>query len=171
MKTQSFYLIRHAIAEERGDKWPDDRLRPLTHKGMARMRQAVRGLRALGVEIDLLLTSPLVRARQTADIVIEGMKPTPDLDVLPALAPGTARSAVSDVLGNFTKTASIAVVGHEPDLGELARWLVGARAPLPFKKGGVCRIDTTGGPAAGSGQIVWFATPAMLRALATAEKS
>lgn len=169
MKPQTFYLIRHAIAEARGEKWPDDRLRPLTHKGMARMRQGVRGLRALGVEIDLLLTSPLVRARQTADIVIEGMKPTPALEVVPALAPGASRAAVSDALGNFHKAQSVAVVGHEPDLGELARWLAGARAPLPFKKGGVCRVDTTGGPAAGSGQLVWFATPGMLRALATEE--
>jgi phosphohistidine phosphatase len=171
MKSHSFYLIRHAIAEDRGDKWPDDRLRPLTHKGMARMRQGVRGLKALGVEIDLLLTSPLVRARQTADIVIEGMKPTPDLEVVPALSPGTARASVSEALGNFAKAQSIAVVGHEPDLGELARWLIGARAPLPFKKGGVCRIDTTGGPTAGSGQVVWFATPAMLRAVAATVKS
>src|SRR5437870_6121680 len=144
MKSHTFYLVRHAIAEERGDKWPDDRLRPLTHKGMARMRQAVRGLRALGVEVDLLLTSPLVRARQTADIVIEGLKPTPELEVVPALSPGTARATVGEALSAFSKANSIAVVGHEPDLGELARWLIGARAPLPMKKGGVCRIDTTG---------------------------
>ena len=70
-QTRQLYLVRHAIAAERGDKWPDDTKRPLTHKGAARMRQAVEGLRALGVEIDLVLTSPLVRAEQTADILVQ----------------------------------------------------------------------------------------------------
>jgi phosphohistidine phosphatase len=58
------YLIRHAIAEERGDKWPDDAKRPLTLEGTARMRKAAKGLVRLGVKFDVVLTSPLVRARQ-----------------------------------------------------------------------------------------------------------
>ena len=60
------YLIRHGLAEERGEAWPDDTKRPLTDEGMSRMRKAARGLARLGVSFDAILTSPLTRARQTA---------------------------------------------------------------------------------------------------------
>ena len=67
------YLVRHGLAEERGEKWPDDTKRPLTEEGIVRMRKAARGLARLGVAVDVVLTSPLVRARQTADIVAAGI--------------------------------------------------------------------------------------------------
>ena len=60
------YLVRHGLAEERGDAWPDDTKRPLTDEGISRMRKAARGLARLGVSVEVVLTSPLVRARQTA---------------------------------------------------------------------------------------------------------
>src|SRR5436853_7070712 len=63
------YLIRHGIAEERGDRWPDDAKRPLTEDGIDRLRKEARGLARLGISIDLVLTSPLVRTKQTAEIV------------------------------------------------------------------------------------------------------
>ena len=67
MKTgRTVYLVRHAIAAARDEKWPDDSKRPLTHEGAARMRRIVKGVVSLGVEIDLVLTSPLVRAVETA---------------------------------------------------------------------------------------------------------
>src|SRR5438034_11639970 len=73
------YLIRHGLAEERGDSWPDDAKRPLTDEGISRMRKSVRGLSRLGVTLDVVLTSPLVRARQTAEIVAAGVSPRPSL--------------------------------------------------------------------------------------------
>ena len=162
----SLYLVRHAIAAERGPKWPDDAKRPLTHKGAARMRQVVRGLRALGVEIDLVLTSPLVRARQTADLLVEGLGSAPALDVAPALAPEETPPAVAAALARHATANRIALVGHEPALGLLAAWLIGAREPIAFRKGGVCRIDVPALPPGRNGQLVWLATPKMLRALA-----
>ena len=162
----SLYLVRHAIAAERGPKWPDDAKRPLTHKGAARMRQVVRGLRALGVDVDLVLTSPLVRARQTADLLVEGLGSAPKLEVTPALAPDEPPSAVVAVLGRHTSANRIALVGHEPALGQLAAALIGAREPLEFKKGGACRIDVPALPPGRNGQLVWLAVPKMLRALA-----
>ena len=66
------YLIRHALAEERGDKWPDDSRRPLTAGGIAKMKKTARGLARLDIRLDVILTSPLVRTRQTADIVSFG---------------------------------------------------------------------------------------------------
>jgi phosphohistidine phosphatase len=162
----ALYLVRHAIAAERGPKWPDDTKRPLTHKGAARMRQVVRGLRALGVEVDLVLTSPLVRARQTADILVEGLGSAPTLEVTPALAPEESPSAVAAALGRHASASRIALVGHEPGLGLLAAWLIGAREPFVFKKGGVCRIDVPTLPPGRNGALVWHAAPKMLRALA-----
>ena len=165
MGMHSLYLVRHAIAFERGQDWPDDAKRPLTHKGAARMREIVDGLLELGVELDLVITSPLVRAKQTADLIIAGWTEAPGLVVSPALSPGAAASGLTDVLSQQTEAAGIALVGHEPGLGELGAWLIGARHPLMFKKGGVARIDVPAMPLGGSGVLVWMATPKMLRQL------
>jgi phosphohistidine phosphatase len=162
----SIYLVRHAIAAERGDDWPDDAKRPLTHGGTAKMRRIARGLRALDPAIDLIAASPLVRARQTAEILAEGLKPAPKLQPMPALAPGGAPAKVAEALAALRDVKCVALVGHEPDLGQLAAWLVGGRQPFPFRKGGICRIDLNGPAAGRTGQLVWMATPKMLRALA-----
>lgn len=164
-KSRSVYLVRHAIAADRGTDWPDDAKRPLTSKGTARMREVVAGLRALDPEITVVLSSPLVRAEQTADVLVEGLKPRPELHVVPALAPGGTPQQVLDAIAEFDGTPGIALVGHEPDLGKLAAWMVGAKTAFAFKKGGVCRIDLPIPASGGSGELVWFATPKMLRAL------
>lgn len=159
------YLVRHGIAFERGQDWPDDARRPLTHKGAARMREVVDGLLALGVELDLVITSPLVRAKQTADLLIAGWPVAPALVVSPSLAPGAPPTSVTDVLSQHTQSSGVALVGHEPELGEFGAWLIGARHPLQFKKGGVARIDVPMLPLGGSGELIWMATPKMLRAM------
>jgi phosphohistidine phosphatase len=161
---ESLYLVRHAIAAERGDKYPDDGKRPLTSHGIARMRQVVKGFRTLDPEINLVLTSPLVRARQTADILVAGLSPAPDLSVEDTLAPGHRPETVVDGLSAYASLEVIALVGHEPDLGILAAWLIGAREPLVFKKGAIARIDVSG-KLGRDGQLVWLATPRMLRGL------
>jgi phosphohistidine phosphatase len=160
------YLVRHAIAFERdADKWPDDAKRPLTHKGIARMREVVDGLLELKVEIELVVTSPLVRAKQTADVIIAGLPEAPELVVSEAMSPSGSPSAVAEALAHYTKLKSIALVGHEPSLGELGAWLLGAKNPLTLKKGGVACIDMPTLPLVGPGQLVWLATPKMLRCL------
>src|SRR4030095_15722922 len=84
------YLIRHGLAEERGDAWPDDAKRPLTEEGMSRLRKIARGLTRLGVSIDTVLTSPLVRPRQTAEIIAGGLDSHPTVVNVESLAPGGA---------------------------------------------------------------------------------
>lgn len=165
MAAHSLYLVRHAVAEARGEAWPDDDQRPLTKEGVRRMRRAVEGLGSLGVTIDLVLTSPLVRATETADILARGLASRPRVQSLPALAPGGTPEATMRALGAAGKRDTIALVGHEPDMGELAAWLIGAAAPVPFRKGAVCRIDVTGWPPDPPGTLVWFAPPRMLRRL------
>src|SRR3954454_25418306 len=87
------YFIRHGLAEDRGEAWPDDAKRPLTDEGMSRMRKAVRGLSRMGVSIDVVLTSPLVRTRQTAEIVAAGLDPRPSLVNVESLTPGGSYAA------------------------------------------------------------------------------
>lgn len=128
------------------------------------MRRAIAGLRALDVRVDLVLASPLVRTVQTAELLVAGLRPSPTLRPWPLLAPGGMPAKIADALAAMDERG-IALVGHEPDLGELAAGLIGARTALRFKKGGVCRIDLTGPASARVGQLVWFATPKMLRAV------
>jgi phosphohistidine phosphatase len=158
------YLVRHAIAGERGPQWPNDEDRPITKDGASRMREIVKGFSRLDESIDLILTSPLVRARQTADILAAGLSPAPTVKAFAALAPGGTPPQIAAALGALrTRAQGIALVGHEPGLGLLAAWLINARTPPPFKKGGICRIDLDDWPPARSGRLIWLATPRMLR--------
>jgi len=160
------YIVRHAIAHERGEDWPDDRLRPLTEEGVARMAKQARGLVALDVVFDAILTSPLVRARQTADILADAFRAAPRIVEVPALEPGRTPKEAAAALSEYTRRRSLALVGHEPGLGELVAWLIGLRSPLPLKKGSVTLIEVALlPPPGGSGELRWLLTPKILRQL------
>lgn len=163
MATLELYLIRHGVAAERGDDYPDDSKRPLTNAGISRLRKEAKALDELGIGFDHIITSPLVRTRQTADVFVEAMKSKPSLSQSDALAPAGTSSAVIQELGKHMRKGRIALVGHEPNIGELAARLIGARRPLEFKKGAICRIDFEVFPPKGVGQLRWFLTPRMLR--------
>ena len=166
MATLELYLIRHGLAADRGEEYPDDSKRPLTSEGISRLKKEAKGLDSLDVAFDLIITSPLVRARQTADVLAETMKAKPSVATADALTPAGGPAAVMQELAKHMKRARIAIVGHEPNMGELAAHLIGSKTPVPFKKGAVCRIDFAVFPPKGKGQIIWFATPRMLRKLA-----
>jgi phosphohistidine phosphatase len=159
------YLIRHGIAEERGDAWPDDGKRPLSEEGMTRMRKAMRGLARLDLTIDIVLTSPLVRTRQTAEIVAAALQPKPAIIAVDSLAPGGAQAAIFADLEKQSRKTRLGIVGHEPGIGELAARLIGSRHAVEFKKGAICRIDVDELPPSGPGELRWFLTPKLLRAL------
>ena len=159
------YLIRHGIAEERGEAWPDDAKRPLTEEGMARVRKSARGLARLGVVFDAILTSPLVRTRQTADAVASAFTERPHIVAVESLAPGGTYPAVLADLEKHARRSRIALVGHEPGIGELAARLAGSRHPLEFKKGAACRIDVDALPPTGPGTLRWFLTSRIMRSI------
>jgi phosphohistidine phosphatase len=159
------YLVRHAIAAERGDDWPDDDKRPLTARGVARFKETVNGLAKLDVAVDEIFTSPLVRAKQTAELLAAGLPGKPPVKVLEALAPGHAPSSVLAQLARTARRRRIALVGHEPALGELAAHLIGAGRALPFRKGGVCRIDVESLTSRRPGALTWLLPPKVLRKL------
>ncbi len=165
MEPCDLYLVRHAIAAERGEEWPDDTKRPLTENGTARFKEVVKGLAWLEVQIDEIFTSPLVRAKQTATLLAHGLANKAAVKTLDALAPGHAPRAVMSDLSRSAKRRRIALVGHEPDLGELAAHLLGSPRALLIKKGGVCHIAVQGLTSRRPGELVWFLPPKVLRRL------
>ncbi len=162
------YIMRHGIAGERGPAYPDDSKRPLTPEGKKKLRDAVAGLSKLGVELDWIVSSPLVRARETAEIVRDGLAATTPLDLTDSLGPGGSPEALLKFLAQEPKRTRVLVTGHEPDLGLLAARLLGAgrHANLAFKKGGCCLITFDEFPPQSPGQLVWWLTPKVMRKLA-----
>lgn len=161
MAATTLLLLRHGIAEERRPDLADGD-RALTARGRERTRQVVERLVALGLTADQLLSSPLLRARQTADIAVAAGW-APDLTLAAELAPG------GDALSRLPRWCeacggdSLALVGHEPDLSGLAATLVGAPAGcLDLRKAGLIQLHLPGGVAAGQAVLVSLVRPRLL---------
>jgi phosphohistidine phosphatase len=163
MAVLELYLVRHGIAAARGDEYPDDSKRPLTGKGIARLRREAKALTALDVTFDAILTSPLTRTRQTAEAISASLQGRPQVITTDALAPAGTVTSVIQEIAKHARKGRLALVGHEPNLGELAGRLIGARAAVPFKKGAICRIDFEVLPPKGLGELRWFLPPRVLR--------
>jgi phosphohistidine phosphatase len=162
-------LIRHGIAEEAeiaAAAGIPDHLRPLTAKGKKRMRRIAVALADMMPELELIASSPLRRAMQTAEILAEARGKTP-LVQTDALAPGAPPEAILEFLHHRRVHGPLALVGHEPDLGQWAGWaLCGeARSFMQFKKGGAALLHFPGLPAPGRAELGWLLTPEQLREL------
>ena len=163
------YIMRHGLAVMRGVTTVlDDAKRPLTPEGKQKMREIASGLVRAGLEADWIVSSPLVRAVETAEIVGEALGSRPPLDTCEALRPGGAPEAFIAFLAKRSNRRRVLVVGHEPDLGELAARLIGAgrNANMPFKKGGCCLITFSVFPPKSPGRLVWWLPPRVMRKLA-----
>lgn len=139
---------------EREDWDGDDDLRPLTEEGIVRMREAAQGLTRMGLDASVILTSPLTRARQTADILAKELnlgKPK----LLECLACGATPLAVMDALTDEKSEAPM-LVGHEPDMGHMASFFLGLARPVPFKKGAVMAIEFENHAGQGKGRLLWY---------------
>ena len=162
-------LVRHAIAEEAEAfiaAGGADAQRPLTEVGRKKMRKGANRLRALLGRIDVLACSPLLRARETAEIIARACG-DPPLVECSSLDYRYPPEAVADWLGQYPPNYLVAAVGHEPQLGLLAGLLL-ADAPRPliaFRKGGVALIEFPGGVVAGEGVLHWVLTAGQLRSL------
>ena len=161
------YLIRHAIAHERDPaRWRDDRRRPLTPEGAEKFRRGAAGLAHLVGTVDRLLTSPLVRARETAGL-LHTVAGWPEPVEHAALSPGRTVAQVLAVLREQLAD-SIALVGHEPGLSRLLGVCIAgpdARLACRFRKGGVACLSFRAIPRAGQATLEWLATPKLLRTL------
>jgi phosphohistidine phosphatase len=160
-------IVRHAIALERDrQRWRDDGARPLSPAGIRQSRKAAAGLKEFSKRPDRLLTSPLVRARQTAQILTDVAR-WPQAEETPELSPGGAALAVLTLLGQ-ERSKVVAVVGHEPDLGVLLTACLlgeGGALAIEMKKNAVACVSFEGSPRAGRAVLKWLATPRMLRGL------
>jgi phosphohistidine phosphatase len=161
-------LVRHASAMPRGTPAVPDDERPLTRPGKATFRVAARGLAQIARRPDVLLTSPLVRARATADILARAFR-----RIAPTLEPALADESVNGIIAALkahAPAATIALVGHEPGLSALLVRLLGVSPgePLAFRKGGAALVDLRDGPTA-PGRLVWFLPPKVLRAIAAGQ--
>ncbi|HMP81593.1 MAG TPA: phosphohistidine phosphatase SixA [Verrucomicrobiota bacterium] len=140
----NIYLLRHGIAVERGTRgFENDADRPLTLKGEERMKSIARAMREMGLEFDLILTSPYVRARHTAEIVADEFKARNILQNSEQLAcGGDAKKLVSEL--TRLKPDNVLLSGHEPYLSELISTLVfgDAGGSVLMKKGGLCKLST-----------------------------
>ena len=148
-------LVRHGPAVPRGTKGIEDDARPLTPGGRGKTRAAARGIRALDLGIDAVWTSPLPRARETAEILARELRlPAPTVTDL--LKPDASMNRLSRAL----KGRCPALVGHEPDLGEAVAFLTGGRADaFPMKKAGLAVLDLQRRGARPSGTLALFLQP------------
>jgi phosphohistidine phosphatase len=159
------YLIRHAEASPLGEQGIQaDEDRPLTEAGQSQAGQVGSGLRGRGPLPEVVLTSPLVRARQTAErLLAQWPAPAPELRLCDELAPGGKRRKLARALNDVGRER-IALVGHEPDLSEWAAWLIGSRkARLDLPKAGVACIHCDGQVKKGGGTLVWLVPPDWLK--------
>lgn len=159
-------LLRHGDAADRlTGGYARDEDRPLTDAGRDEARTAALALARLGATPDLILTSPLVRAAQTAALVAETLDLRHAPQTVAALAPGADRDAPLAALASLPATTTLLLVGHMPDLGELAGWLCWGLpdAAVPFRTGGLCRITLPNPPAPGTGDLRWLLPPKVLR--------
>jgi phosphohistidine phosphatase len=163
------YIVRHAIAVPRGTPGIQDDERPLTEEGIRKMRQAAEGLQILDYVPELILSSPLIRARQTAEILLEAFGKNIKMKTLEALAPSAGRKDLYRSIEPYEeKLKSLMLVGHQPSLGEMAGEIAWGSPDffIELKKGGACAIELErlGEPPKGS--LAALLTPSILRALA-----
>lgn len=164
----NLYLVRHGIAEEAGGGRPDHE-RPLSEKGWARTREAAQGFARLGLPLSRIVSSPFVRAAQTAEAFAAAagfsgrIEPQRELGAdedVALLARWLRRQPAADLM----------LVGHMPNLGALASLLACGRddAPLLLRKAAVCRLSFDDGFVPGTGNLEWYLPAGILRMLAKA---
>jgi phosphohistidine phosphatase len=169
------YLLRHGIAADLGEGGVTrDADRPLTDEGRAKMKQEAKGMKKLGLAFDLIFTSPLVRTRQTAEIVAEVLSLEDRIVITEALAPGRSfmhasykHAEIFLEIGAHECSRAL-LVGHQPDMSEYASILLhGQRGVnVEFKKGALCAIEVSSLPPRTPGALLWLLTPRQLKLIA-----
>jgi phosphohistidine phosphatase len=159
------YFVRHGIAEDGASI--DDGLRPLSDEGRIKTGQIGRGLREIGCAPELIASSPLLRAEETAKILADHLRVSHPPSPLPCLRPGGNYAEFMSWLEQL-EAGSVMVVGHMPDIAEFAQRCMTGRIlfSMTFKKAAVCCVEFEEEPAAGRGRLEWLMQPGQLRQLA-----
>jgi phosphohistidine phosphatase len=163
-KSMLLYLVRHGIAEEIGATQTPDEKRPLTDDGRKKAARAANGLVSLGCKPECIVSSPLSRAYQTAEIFAKILKYKSAINLRSFLKPGGQIKNAIDFLRQ-TNCESVMFIGHMPDLSSLASALISPTpsAAIEFKKAGACCISFPGKVIAGKGMLEWLLQPKQLK--------
>lgn len=162
------YLMRHGIAQAKDD--PDigsDDDRELTKKGAKKARKVAKGLRALKIDFDRIITSPLPRAKETAEIVAKVFDMEEQVEEAPELKPQASVESLAARLLEYRDCQQLLLVGHQPFLGRAASLLLSRNegVEIDLKKGGICCIELNELDMKRPGVFRWMLTPRQLRKL------
>ena len=155
------YFLRHGAADKRGEWQGDDASRALTADGAAAVRRVAGALAAAGLSVDAIVSSPLVRARQTADIAAEELKHKAAVVEDERLAGGLNKDRLAALLADLGPAQRVMLVGHEPDFSGTIGQLTGGS--VVCKKGGVARVDVNDEKTL-RGELVWLVPPRLFGA-------
>lgn len=165
----NLYLLRHGKAEERDlHRYASDEERPLTGEGIRDMKSAAKGMKALKLSFDIILSSPYIRARETAEIVAGTLKFKKRLQLTNLLKvdadPGRM---VREIENSYSDLENILLVGHEPFMSRLASRLIGGRefVSIQFKKGSLAKFSVQAFADEGCASLEWLMTPKQLMKL------
>ena len=163
-------FLRHGIAAGRGSPaYENDSERPLTAKGERRMRRIAEGMQALGLSYDLMLSSPYLRAKQTAEIVAQILSTAHDVLLVETLTPeGDPRQVIEALRTDHRDRQDVLLVGHEPYLSRLISTLLtgGPNLSVGMKRGGLCALDVETLRYGRCASLVTLLTPRQMRRLA-----
>ena len=154
------YFLRHGIAADREEWQGSDFDRPLTVEGCERMERAAKAIAGLRIDPDAIFSSPLVRAKQTAELLAKGLKFSDRVTEDERLRPGFDVERLRSILREHATAAAIVLVGHEPDFSETVGSLIGD-ANVVMKKGGLAFVEVPDASAS-SGELVWLVPPKVL---------
>jgi phosphohistidine phosphatase len=161
------FLLRHGQAVERGTHgYEDDATRPLTSKGRRQLRRVARAMAAMNLQFDMLLTSPLLRARETAEIVATSLKAGKKLKLMDSLAADREPTELTRSLQKLKPAPeSILLVGHEPFLSQLVSiWVTGgSNLAMDFPKAGLCKLELEKLQPGKCARLAWLVTPQQMK--------
>lgn len=160
-------LLRHGIAVEQEEWVGLDADRPLTERGAKRVAQVVAGLNRLDVQPTHVLSSPLIRAVETAKIAHSSLQVRSAVQIVDELSPDAPPDRLLSILHDLPPESCVLCIGHEPQLGTAASVLLSGRASasFPLKKAGACLIELSIPAKPGRGVLRWWLTPGQLRAI------
>ena len=159
------YILRHGDAAEHGDPRYKEDERPLTPKGIQRTKQLAHALRLMEISFDAVLSSPLVRARQTAEIAARGLKIERKIDLTENLSPsGSMSKLVTEISIIRPMPESVLLVGHEPYLSGFISLLCvgGPNLAVKLKKGALCRLEVEDLHCGKCAELDWLLQPRII---------